>query len=57
MSEVAVREPLSLYSCPDDPQPNCGEWGLHMAAFLLHGDPQSPEGPSFTPQGSLLSLY
>ena len=61
MSEVAVREPLSLYSCPAAAQMIRSQItvsrGLTMAAVLLHGDPQSPEGPSFTPQGSWLSLY
>jgi hypothetical protein len=48
VSEVAVREPLKplqlLSGCPDNPQPNRSEWGLHMAAVLVYGDPQSPRG-------------
>ena len=38
-------QPLQLPGgCPDNPQPNGGEWGLHMAAVLVYGDPQSPRG-------------
>ena len=46
-----MREPLKplqlLSGCPDIPQPNRSEWGLHMAAVLVYGDPQSPQGSLF----------
>ena len=61
MSEVAVREPPSLYSCPAAARIIRSQMavsgGYTWLPFWCMETLSPLEGPSFTTQGSWLSLY